>query len=148
MKLRVSGIIYELLYFTCSRFAGIYAGLVMVEKKCVEIDGQQASSTNKLSHEQYQALIALHRTLLHEHHDFFLASQHPLASPSLRKLAISYAMPARMWRHGIQRFLELLRHRLNNHVRDDHVHEHMLAFLYLSYAMVTMLKESVSSFEN
>jgi polyribonucleotide nucleotidyltransferase len=51
---------------------GIYAGLVMVEKKCVEIDQQQASTTNKLSDEQWQALIALHRTLLHEHHDFFL----------------------------------------------------------------------------
>ncbi|KAF2185286.1 hypothetical protein K469DRAFT_750445 [Zopfia rhizophila CBS 207.26] len=29
-----------------------------------------------------QALIALHRRLLHEHHDFFLASQLPSASPS------------------------------------------------------------------
>ena len=52
---------------------GIYAGLVMVEKKCVEICQQQAQTTNKLSNEQWQALIALHRTLLHEHHDFFLA---------------------------------------------------------------------------
>jgi polyribonucleotide nucleotidyltransferase len=52
---------------------GIYAGLVMVEKKCVEIDNQQAQNQTdgrqvKLSHEQWQALIALHRTLLHEHH--------------------------------------------------------------------------------
>jgi hypothetical protein len=46
---------------------GIYAGLVMVEKKCVKIDQQQSQTKNKL------ALIALHRTLLHEHHDFFLA---------------------------------------------------------------------------
>jgi hypothetical protein len=45
----------------------------MVEKKCVEICQQQAKTTNKLSNEQWQALIALHRTLLHEHHDFFLA---------------------------------------------------------------------------
>jgi hypothetical protein len=129
------------LYFACSSFAGIYAGLVMVEKKCVEIDGQQASSTNKLSHEQYQALIALHRTLLHEHHDFFLASQHPSASLSLRKLATRYAMPARMWRHGIHSFLELLRHRLPGSL------DHMLAFVYLSYSMVALLKESVPSFE-
>ena len=50
----------------------------MVEKTCVEIDQQQASTTIKLSNEQWQALIALHRTLLHEHHDFFLASQQPL----------------------------------------------------------------------
>ena len=84
---------------------GIYAGLVMVEKKCVEIDQQQSSTTNKLSNEQCQALIALHRTLLHEHHDFFLASQHPSSSLALRRLAIKYAMPARMWRHGIHSFL-------------------------------------------
>jgi polyribonucleotide nucleotidyltransferase len=77
---------------------GTYAGLVMVEKKCVEIDQQQASATTKLPNEQWQALIALHRTLLHEHHDFFLDSQHPSSSPALRRLAIQYTMPARMWR--------------------------------------------------
>jgi hypothetical protein len=48
---------------------GIYAGLIVVEKKCVEIDQQQSKTTNKLSDEQWQALIALHRTLLYEHHD-------------------------------------------------------------------------------
>ncbi|KAK0714488.1 hypothetical protein B0H67DRAFT_489629, partial [Lasiosphaeris hirsuta] len=46
-------------------------------------------------------LIALHRTLLHEHHDFFLASQYPSASPALRRLASKYAKPARMWRLAI-----------------------------------------------
>lgn len=39
----------------------IYAGLVMVKKKCVEVDQQQSKTTNKLSDEQLQALIALHR---------------------------------------------------------------------------------------
>jgi hypothetical protein len=57
---------------------GIYAGLVMVEAKCIEVDNKQAAlaqadgTNSKLNHEQWQALIALHRTLLHEHHDFFL----------------------------------------------------------------------------
>ncbi len=51
---------------------GIYSGLVMVEKKCVEIITQRASTGGKLSNDQWQALIALHRTLLHEHHDFFV----------------------------------------------------------------------------
>ncbi|KAK1658554.1 hypothetical protein BDP55DRAFT_506504, partial [Colletotrichum godetiae] len=86
----------------------------MVESKCIEVDNAQSSNnqTNpKLNNEQWQALIALHRTLLHEHHDFFLASQHPSASPALRRLASKYAMPARMWRHGIHSFLEVLRHR-------------------------------------
>ena len=120
---------------------GIYAGLVMVEKKCVEIDQQQASKKTELSDEQWQALIALHRTLLHEHHDFFLASQHPSASPALQKLASRYAMPARMWRHGIHSFLELLRHRLPDTL------EYMLAFICTAYSMMTLLVESVPSFE-
>jgi hypothetical protein len=119
---------------------GIYAGLVMVERKCVEIDQQQAMTTAKLSNEQWQALIALHRTLLHEHHDF-LASQHPSASPALRRLATKYATPARMWRHGVHSFLELLRHRLLDSL------DHMLSFLYLAYFMMALLTESVPNFE-
>jgi hypothetical protein len=124
---------------------GIYAGLVMVENKCIEVDTAQSSNTDensKLNNEQWQALIALHRTLLHEHHDFFLASQHPSASPALRRLASKYAMPARMWRHGIHSFLELLRHRLPASL------EHMLTFLYLAYSMTALLYETVPAFED
>lgn len=113
----------------------------MVEKKCVEIDQQQSSTTTKLSNEQWQALIALHRALLHEHHDFFLASQHPSASPALKKLATKYARPSRMWRHGIHSFLELLRHRLPDSF------DHKLAFVYLAYSMMGLLKEPITSFE-
>ncbi|KAK0657937.1 hypothetical protein B0T16DRAFT_502881, partial [Cercophora newfieldiana] len=95
---------------------GIYAGLVMVENKCIEVDNARNTQTGpnntKLNNEQWQALIALHRTLLQEHHGFFLASQHPSASPALRRLASKYAIPARMWRQGIHSFLKLLRHRL------------------------------------
>ncbi|KAL4403567.1 hypothetical protein CABS03_15019 [Colletotrichum abscissum] len=124
---------------------GIYAGLVMVETKCIEVDNAQSSNneTNpKVNNEQWQALIALHRTLLHEHHDFFLASQHPSASPALRRLASKYAMPARMWRHGIHSFLELLRNRLPASL------EHMLTFIYLAYSMMNLLYEAVPAFED
>ncbi|KAK4107100.1 hypothetical protein N656DRAFT_720760 [Canariomyces notabilis] len=124
---------------------GIYAGLVMVESKCIEVDNAQSSqndAANKLNNEQWQALIALHRTLLHEHHDFFLASQHPSASPALRRLAAKYAMPARMWRHGIHSFLELLRHRLPASL------DHMLTFIYLAYSMMALLYETVPAFED
>jgi hypothetical protein len=44
--------------------------------------------------------------------------------------ASEYAMPARMWRHGIHSFLsflELLRHHLPASL------DHMLAFIYLAY---------------
>ncbi|KAK5636234.1 hypothetical protein RRF57_011946 [Xylaria bambusicola] len=122
---------------------GIYAGLMMVESKCIEVDNAQSSQNDtKLNNEQWQALIALHRTLLHEHHDFFLASQHPSASQALKRLASKYAMPARMWRHGIHSFLELLRHRLPGSL------EHMLTFIYLAYSMMALLYETVPAFED
>lgn len=116
-----------------------------VESKCIEVDSSQSAQNDtspKLNNEQWQALIALHRTLLHEHHDFFLASQHPSASPALRRLASKYAMPARMWRHGIHSFLELLRHRLPASL------EHMLTFIYLAYSMMALLYETVPNFED
>lgn len=119
---------------------GIYAGLVMVEKKCVEVSQSQAG--NKLSNEQWQALIALHRTLLHEHHDFFLASQHPTASRALRRLPMQYAMPARMWRHGIQSFLELLRHRM------PHSLEYFTSFVYLAHEMLTLSMETCPEWDD
>lgn len=129
---------------------GIYAGLVMVEAKCIDVDEKQSlaaqerdsSRQTKLSNEQWQALITLHKTLLHEHHDFFLASQHPSASPALSRLAAKYTMPARMWRHGIHAFLEVLRHRLPESL------DHMLAFIYIAYSMVALLYETVSTFED
>ncbi|UKZ78868.1 hypothetical protein TrVFT333_006614 [Trichoderma virens FT-333] len=45
---------------------GIYAGLVMVESKCIEVDNAQSAdkgshSPQQLTDEQWQALIALHR---------------------------------------------------------------------------------------
>jgi hypothetical protein len=122
---------------------GIYAGLVIVERKCIEVDTQQSPQTGPpttLSNDQWRALIALHRTLLHEHHDFLLASQHPSASPALRSLAAKNAMPARMWRHGIHRFLELLRHRLPATL------DHMLTFIYMAYSMMASLYETVPAF--
>ncbi|KAL2268505.1 hypothetical protein VTJ83DRAFT_3351 [Remersonia thermophila] len=125
---------------------GIYAGLVMVESKCIEVVNAQTSSMGdgaaKLNKDQWHALIALHRTLLHEHHDFFLASQHPSASLALRRLAAKYAMPARMWRHGIHSFLELLRHNLPGSL------DHMLTFIYMAYSMMALLLETVPAFED
>lgn len=159
----------------------IYTGLAMVESRCTEVGENQKEPAKKLldddqwqalialhrtllhehhdfflasqhpsdvpalkrlaqklpDNDQWQALIALHRALLHEHHDFFLASQHPSAAPALRPLASKYAMPARMWRHGIHAFLEILRHRLPESL------EHMLTFIYLAYSMMAALVDTV-----
>ncbi|KAF2107222.1 hypothetical protein BDV96DRAFT_654068 [Lophiotrema nucula] len=133
-----------------SEVKSIYAGLTMVETKCIHVDRAQATaaqdsdgdSNSKLGSDHWQALIALHRTLLHEHHDFFLASQHPSASPALRRLASKYSMPARMWKHGIHSFLELLRRRLPESI------DYMLAFIYLAYQMMALLYETVPAFED
>ena len=129
---------------------GIYTDLIMVEAQCIKEDNKQVKIAQqsypapppKLNNKQGQALIALHRTLLHEHYNFFLASQHPSASPALRRLASIYAMPARMWRHGIHAFLELLRHRLPASL------DHILAFIYVAYSMMALLYETVPAFEN
>ncbi|BCR83056.1 uncharacterized protein ACHE_10458S [Aspergillus chevalieri] len=121
---------------------GIYAGLVMAEEKCIEMTKQQAESPEKPSDYQWQALISLHQTLFCEHHDFFLASQHPSASPALKRSPEEYAMPARMWRYGIHSFLELLHHRLPDSL------EHTLTFLYWAYSMMTLFLESVPAFED
>ena len=93
-----------------------------------------------LNGEQLEALIALHRTNLHEHHDFFLASQHPSASPALRRLASKYAMPARMWRHGIHTFLDIMR-------QLPDCQEFTWTFIYLSYSIMSLLDETVPQFK-
>ena len=111
----------------------------MVEWKCIEIVTQQAQNPTKLSKEQWQALIALHRTLLNEHYDFS-ASHHITMGHELRELAAGYAIHARMWRHGIHAFLELLRHRLPESL------DYMLSFVYLAYSMMTLLMETVPDF--
>jgi hypothetical protein len=129
---------------------GIYAGLAIIEAKCIDVDEKQSiaaqerdpSKQTTLTSEQWQALIALHKTLLHEHYDFFLASQHPSASLALSRLAAKYSMPARMWRHGVYAFLEVLRHRLPASL------EHMLAFINIAYSIMALLYETVPTFED
>ncbi|KAJ6164560.1 DNA/RNA-binding domain E.t1.c1-type [Penicillium chermesinum] len=108
---------------------GIYAGLVMVEKKCIELDKQQIESRAELSESQWQALISLHRTLLYEHHDFFLASQHPSASPVLKRLAEK------------SQCLHLLRQNLPASL------DYMLNFIHVAYSMMALLYESVRAFQ-
>ncbi|OAA65080.1 hypothetical protein LEL_10527 [Akanthomyces lecanii RCEF 1005] len=122
---------------------GIEEGLELVEAKCMELSvspEKRIPQSRKLSVEQYQKLIGLHRTLLHEHHDFFLACQHPSANAALRRLPARYNMPARMWRYGIQSFLELLRKRLPDS------REHMLTFICIAYSTMTLLYETVPGF--
>ena len=119
----------------------IYAGLVIVESKCINTDAAlEADPNSQPEPEQWQGLIALHRSLLYKHYDFLIATQHPSATPALSGLAQKHKMPARMWRHGIHSFLEILRH------RRPKSQEYMKAFLYLSYQMMALLRETVPRF--
>ena len=129
----------------------IYKSLIMVENKCIHVDRTQAAAIRKaqaenhpiyLFNEQWQALTALHRTLLHEHHDLLLALHHPCASKELRQLAVVYKVPARMWHYGIYSYLELLRHQLPESL------EHMLHFVYLAFQLIARLFEAAPSLED
>lgn len=115
---------------------GIYAGLVMVEAKCLEVD---ANPVDNLSNEQYQARTAMHRTLMDYHHDFMLASQDPMASAQLKRLSPKYAMPARWWKHSVQTYLEVLLHRLPVSL------EHMIRFIYEAMSMTMLFLETVGN---
>lgn len=127
----------------------IYAGLVTVEAKCIKIDERHSAAVKydpikktNLKDDQWQSLIALHIQLLHDHYDFFLASQHPSATLALKALAAKYGMPRRMWRHGIHALLEVFRAQLPGSL------EHMLAFIYIAYNMVALLYETVPAHED
>lgn len=78
----------------------------------------------------------------HEHHDFFLASQHPLATNTLRQFTSKYTMPARMWHYGIHSFLELPRHYLPASL------ERMLSFIYEAYTTIALLYKTIPTVQD
>lgn len=122
----------------------IYSRLWIVEANCIHIVAAQSKAFKEGEAVQvdWQALMASHRTLLHEHHDFLLASQDVSAPPALKRLAVKCSMPERMWKHGIYSFLELLRCRLPQSC------QHMRTFIYFAYHMMAFLFERVPSFED
>jgi len=132
----------------------IYSGLLMVEEKCIAIDQQYAklqdAELRRRPGDSWSALIALHRTLLHEHHDFFLATQHPSGSPALRQLSGKYDMPNRLWKHAIYDCLEILRRSIceTSARKQDPAMEHFLHFFCIAYQMVALLYETVPAFKN
>ena len=114
-----------------------YARLVIAENKCIEV-------IKNISQMPVTTVISLHQSLLYEHHDFFIASQHPAASPVVRSQAEKYQMPGRMWHYGIHSCLELLLERL---LATPFMQDHILGFIYFSYSMVTLLLEQVPNFK-
>lgn len=128
----------------------IYAGIERIESKCIRADSVQVDPRRQspcgqrivLAPAHWRALVGLHRALLYEHHDFFLASYHPSASPAIRHRSIEWSMPARMWKYGIHSLLELLRQCLPESL------EYLLSFTFGAYQIITFLYEAVPSFED
>lgn len=122
---------------------GLYRSLEVVEKRCITLDQAHMSQQGKRAQPEpkhWQALTALHRTLLYEHHDFLLASQYPTAPAELKALASECQIPFRMWKYAIHAYLELLRQHLPESF------EFMESFIYLSYQMMALLYETVPLF--
>ncbi|RPA77732.1 hypothetical protein BJ508DRAFT_164207 [Ascobolus immersus RN42] len=124
----------------------IYAAMLMVENKCNEVDRQEDAKVRSgdIQHipaARYKELVVLHRTLLYEQYDFFLACSHPAATPELRSLPYKgkYGLPERIWKSGIHSFLGVLRHHLPDSLED------MRTFLHMAYGVVCLLYETIPS---
>lgn len=126
----------------------IYAGLLAAESECVSLDkryllvAQEQTPPANLQPDQWQAMMQIHQLLISECHDFLLASQHPVADNALRLLAVEISILPRMWSHGIESLLRVMRDGLPQSL------EYMLAFIYKSYNMLTVLLETVPVFED
>lgn len=117
----------------------IYNGIHKIEQTCQKFVCR--SKTEDINQAQYQALVALHRSLHHEHHDFLLASTHPSATEAWNHLPEKLCLPERLWHHGIYCFLELLRHKLPDS------REHLHHFIHTAYNMLVLLYEIVPRLE-
>ena len=118
-----------------------YASIKRAELKWREFtDDLLASPEERINDEQWQSLLYLYRIYLHQCYDFFMACQHPLATPTTCKLALLYVMPEQLWCsiHSIAGFF-------SSRLPDSH--DHMLAFLYPTYKLMTVLFEKVPAFK-
>lgn len=81
-----------------------YAQIVTLEGQCI----QEVSGQNTRDPIQLEALLKLHTQLLEAHVDFFNICLDPAASAELNDIIQRYTMPARLWQHGVEDFLDLL----------------------------------------
>lgn len=129
----------------------------MIESYCITVDNQYAKFSNEelyqRSHDQWQALIDVHKTLLQEHHDLFIALQHPSASSALRGFASKNTLPARIWNHGIHKVLGILLCSLRKaspsrlYPEPNPVSDLTLAYIYYAYQTITSLSKSAPAFK-
>ncbi|KFY00398.1 hypothetical protein O988_03327, partial [Pseudogymnoascus sp. VKM F-3808] len=123
----------------------IYIRLLDVEKECKSMHEQaqlgEATAGAPFDKEKYQAALAKHWNLLHEHYNLYLACQQPSATRVVRLEPNRRYMPERLWNHGIYGFLELLgrsRAPLND----------MFAFINNTYSFLSILHDKVPTFQD
>jgi hypothetical protein len=105
----------------CNDFALVGTECVPTDEAMKAICRGESESESADEHRQTVEYLQTLQTLL----------QHP--SPSeLDRLALKYPMPAHMWRHGIDAYLEQSQHRL------PETFEYLLAFVYLAYQMAIL----------
>ncbi|KAK4170641.1 hypothetical protein QBC36DRAFT_383089 [Triangularia setosa] len=114
---------------------GIYARFVAIESQCIKTHNQDHSTRPT-----WRTLITLHRALLEKYHDFILASHHSSATPAIRRLATEYKLHGRMWAHGADWLLKMLRAQLPRSI------EFMSSFTYMVYSTLSLLQETVPAF--
>jgi hypothetical protein len=93
-------------------------------------------------HREYSPYRAsANRRLLEVFHTFFIMSQHPSASSTVRRLARRHDMLSRYWRNGIVQLLEHLRLRLPS------TEAHMESFIFMAYTLTGVLLQDVPTFQ-
>ncbi|KAE9574182.1 hypothetical protein CGMCC3_g9864 [Colletotrichum fructicola] len=120
---------------------GIYAGLVDIEAKAMQIARAQKRVVTKLKDDECKAVFDLYETLLDHYYDFFVASQHFPGGPAVRRLPEKYDMVSRMCRHGIRDCLEILHRNL------PESKEHMLSFISVAFSTMMDLYETTPGYD-
>lgn len=125
-----------------------YKKVLVLEEKCIWLDKKRPQSTVYLPRRRWEALLAIHKHLLHEHEKFFSLCQTPSASATIRDLPHKYTMFDRMGRYGIFSLVKLLYQSLPGssvHLLHfaDYASKVLKRFLVLDPALGVMLFESL-----
>lgn len=120
----------------------IYGGVLIAESACIQQSKAWSQSEQEMGPQQLHKITFVHRLLLLEVIDFLKASQAPEEPPHIKRLAVEYRIPVRLWRYGIGSLFEVLRHRLPGSL------EHMLMFIHLAYSTMTLLLQIAPAFED
>ncbi len=94
----------------------IYEGLLTLEKRCIELNdkhnpgpGENPTRENTLSADHSRLLVETHTRSIHEHRLLYLACRSPSADSAVKDLAAGLLESERMWKHGIEGCLDVLR---------------------------------------